>query len=84
METTIPLWIEAVTKVGFPIAMVLALCIFIVIIYKDNKKEKEKLLEINNKSIETLGKYADRLTIIEEDVNEIKTELKVLAHGGKV
>lgn len=71
--------LEIIGTVGFPIAACIVLSWFIFKIYKASEKREEVLRteirenqETNKKAIETIAKYADRLTIIENDVKEIK------------
>ena len=68
--------------VGFPIVCCLALGFFIWRVYQQSVKREEKLMEeiaenraVNDKAIETLALYAERLGVIEEDVKEIKNIL---------
>lgn len=70
---------ELISNVGLPIALIIAMGIFIFMLYKDSVKREDKLTEevaetreINAKAIETIALYAERLTIIESDVKEIK------------
>lgn len=71
---------ELITTLGFPIALVVAMGFFIWKIYQQSVAREEKLMEeiaenraVNNKAIETLAVYAERLSTIETDVKEIKT-----------
>ena len=41
-------------------------------------EEIAKCREINNKAIETIGQYANRLEIIQQDISEIKTDITVI------
>lgn len=77
MDATI--WTELISTVGFPIALVIAMGFFIWTIYKQSVAREEKLLNeiaenraVNEKAIETLAVYAERLGVIENDVREIK------------
>ena len=70
---------ELITTLGFPIALVVAMGFFIWKIYQQSVAREEKLMEeiaenraVNNKAIETLAVYAERLSTIETDVKEIK------------
>lgn len=70
---------ELISNVGLPIALIVAMGVFIFMLYKDSVKREEKLTEevaetraINSKAIETIALYAERLTVIESDVKEIK------------
>lgn len=66
---------ELVSSLGFPIALVVALCFFIWQIYQQSVKREEKLMEVNEKAINTLSLYAERLEIIQNDVSTIKEKL---------
>ena len=75
----INMFTELIITVGLPIALVIAMGIFIYKLYKDSVKREEKLTEqitesrlINAKAIETLSLYSERLGTIESDVKEIK------------
>lgn len=75
----IALFTELIATLGFPIALVIAMGAFIWIIYKQSVTREEKLMAeitenrlVNEKAIETLTVYAERLGIIESDVKEIK------------
>lgn len=77
MDVTI--WTELIGTLGFPIALVLAMGFFIWTIYKQSVTREEKLMAeiaenriVNEKAIETLTLYAERLGNIETDVKEIK------------
>lgn len=85
--------VEMISSIGFPIAIVLVLGWFIYKIYNDTttqgKQREEKLYQeidknrqINEKAIETIQLYAERLTHIEENVLEIKDD--VIAIKAKV
>lgn len=65
--------------VGFPIVCCLALGLFIWKVYQQSVKREDTLMAeiaenraVNDKAIETLALYAERLGVIEEDVKEIK------------
>lgn len=83
--------VELISTVGFPIALVLLLGWFIIKIYNDttkNAKEREEKLyteiaenrKINEKAIETIALYADKLDTIQEDVAEIKKDIIILTN----
>lgn len=70
---------ELITTLGFPIALVVAMGFFIWKMYQQSVTREEKLMEeissnraVNEKAIETLALYAERLDNIETDVKEIK------------
>lgn len=55
------------------------------LIQSTSKEREDKLYneikenrEINAKAIETIAKYAEKLDIIQSDVNEIKTDITIL------
>lgn len=73
------LFTELIATLGFPIALVIAMGFFIWKIYQQSVTREEKLMTeiaenrlVNQKAIETLTVYAERLGIIESDVKEIK------------
>ena len=83
--------VELISTVGFPIALVLLLGWFILKIYTDttksSKEREEKLYieiaenrKINEKAIETIALYAEKLDIIQEDVAEIKKDMIILTN----
>ena len=74
--------LKVIAEVGFPIACVLILFLFINEIYKQSVKREEDLneqlkenREINAKAIETIALYANRLDTIQEDIKDIKTDI---------
>lgn len=73
---------ELITNLGFPIALVVAMGFFIWKIYQQSVTREEKLIDelaecrkVNDKAIETLALYSERLGVIEADVKEIKENL---------
>ena len=75
----IALFTELIATLGFPIALVIAMGLFIWKIYQQSVSREEKLMAeitenrlVNEKAIETLTVYAERLGVIENDVREIK------------
>lgn len=80
------LFVELISNVGFPIALVIAMGIFIYKIYSQSVKREETLMEdikatreINATAIETIAHYSEKLEVIQTDINEIKTEITILA-----
>ena len=70
---------ELISNFGFPIALVIAMGFFIWKMYKQSVTREDKLMAeiaecrvVNDKAIETLSVYAERLSIIETEVKEIK------------
>ena len=74
--------IEIFEKFGFPVAVCIALGWFILKIYKDSMKREEKLMEVNEKAIATISKYADKLESIQADVQVIKQDMIILLQNG--
>ena len=68
-------WVEIISTLGFPIACVVALCTFVWILYKASVAREERLMDVNEKAIETIAKYADRLDEIQKDVQVIKDDV---------
>lgn len=74
-----------ISTVGFPIACVIGLGWFILRIYNDTTEREDKLYEelancrmVNEKAIDTIAHYAEKLDIIQSDINEIKTDITVI------
>ena len=76
-------WVEIISTLGFPIACVIALCFFVWQLYKASVKREERLMEVNEKAIDTIAKYADRLDEIQKDVQVIKDDVAQLMTTGK-
>lgn len=83
MDLTV--FIELISSLGFPIAVVIAMGLFIYKLYKASEAREEKLMneiaenrKINADAIATIGRYADSLTTIEQDIKEIKTDLDII------
>ena len=79
-------FVELISSVGLPIALVIAMGIFIYKIYIQSVKREDVLMEeikatreINADAIETIAHYSEKLEVIQNDINEIKTDLTVLA-----
>lgn len=92
--------IEIISTLGFPIACVVVMGLFIYKIYvqttEDNKNNMEKVQKrcqeredklyaeiaenrkVNNKAIETIALYAERLTHMETSIEEIKTDVVII------
>jgi hypothetical protein len=74
--------IELISTLGFPIVCVCALAFFVWHIYKQSIVREDKLMTeitenriVNEKAIETIAKYAERLTHIEDNIVEIKNDV---------
>ena len=77
--------IEICATFGFPVAVAVAMGIFIYKIYKASEKREENLMNelkashvTNAQAIETITKFADSIGTIKDDVAEIKTDITVL------
>ena len=70
--------IEIISTVGFPITMVLGLGYFVFQLWKQSVIREDKLMEVNSEAISTLSKYAEKLTVIENTVDEIKHDIENL------
>ena len=71
---------DLISNFGFPIALVIAMGFFIWKMYQQSITREDKLMNeiaecrvVNDKAIETLSVYAERLGVIENDVKEIKS-----------
>ena len=70
--------VDLITTLGFPIACVIALGVFIYKIYQKSEEREDKLMEVNEKAIATIAKYADSLEVIKNDISEIKADLNTV------
>lgn len=77
--------VELITTLGFPIVCVIVLAFFIWHIYKQSVERENTLMAeitenrlVNEKAIETIAKYAERLTHIEENITEIRNDVTVI------
>lgn len=82
---TLQVILDIVNNFGFPVACVIAMGAFILKIYKKSEDREEKLMaeieenrKINADAIATIGKYAESLETIEEDIKIIKDDLTVI------
>lgn len=75
--------VEVISTVGFPIACVIGLCWFVWHIYQQSVKREGRLMEVNEKAIATISKYADRLDEIQTDVQTIKQDVVLLLKKGE-
>ena len=76
---------ELISTLGFPIACVLALGFFVWKIYNQSVLREAKLMteieenrKVNEKAIQTIALYAERLTHIEDNITEIKGDVIVI------
>lgn len=82
---TIELVTGLITNLGFPIAIVIALGFFVWTIYKQSVEREEKLMAeitenrlVNEKAIETIAQYAERLTHIEGSIERIESDVVLI------
>lgn len=69
---------DLLSNFGFPMVCVIGLSYFVWALYQQSVKREEKLMSVNAQAIETISKYADKLTVIEDDVKDIKKDLGIL------
>lgn len=81
-------FVELIGSVGLPIALVIAMGAFIYKIYKKSEEREDALRTeikenqaINSKAVTTLALYAERLGVIEQDVQEIKANISIIANN---
>jgi hypothetical protein len=74
---------ELITNLGLPVAMVVAMGLFIFKLWKQSAERETTLYnelaacrEVNDKAISTIATYAGKLDAIQEDVKEIKGYLE--------
>lgn len=77
--------VELIGMLGFPIVCVLALGIFVFKLWQQSaEREKTLMAEIaenrlvNEKAIETIAHYANRLDAIQQDISQIKNDIVVI------
>lgn len=83
METNT--YIDVIQNVGFPIFLVLALGYFVYQIYKQSVKREDTLYielgksrEVNEKAIDTIARYVEKLDVIQTDIKEIKNDITII------
>lgn len=79
------MFVELISTLGFPIACVIALGFFVFKIYTQSVNREAKLMteieenrKVNEKAIETIALYAERLSHIEDNIDEIKNDVVVI------
>jgi hypothetical protein len=83
MDLTV--WAELVQTLGLPIVLIGAMGWFIFKLWKQSA-EREKTLyaelensrKVNERAIETIAQYAEKLGVIQEDVKEIKDDIAII------
>lgn len=80
-------FVELISTLGFPIALVVAMGWFIWKIYKKSEQREDALRsqiiesqKVNAQAIQTITLYAERLGVIEEDIKEIKSDVASIGH----
>lgn len=71
-------WVEVLREFGISAVMILAMGIFIWNLWKQSVERENKLIGVNEQAIATLAKYADRLTVIEQDIKDIKDDMTTI------
>lgn len=76
---------DMISTLGFPMACVIAMGWFIFKIYKKSEKREDALRaqivesqRVNAEAIHTITLYAERLTVIEEDIKDVKHDVSTL------
>lgn len=79
---TIEMIVSLISTLGLPIVLVIVMGWFIFKLWKQSDEREKKLYEelskcreVNEQAISTLTLYAERLTVIEEDLQEIKQNI---------
>lgn len=79
------LLLEAIPTIGFPIAIAIAMAVFIFKIYKASEVREDKLITeiqeiraVNAQAIETIAKFSESIDTIKTDISEIKTDMTIL------
>lgn len=79
-------FVSLISTLGFPIACVIALGLFIWHIYKRSEKREDDLRQeikenqsINAEAIKTLALYAERLDVIQTDIEVIKDDIIIIS-----
>jgi hypothetical protein len=73
---------DLIATLGLPIVLVLAMGWFIFQLWKQSVAREEKLMSeltatrlVNEKALDTIAEYAEKLGVIESDVAEIKAAI---------
>lgn len=81
----INMFIELIGTIGFPIACVLALGIFVYKLWQQSVERENTLMTeiaenrlVNEKAIETIAHYAEKLDAIQKDIGEIKNDIVII------
>jgi chromosome segregation ATPase len=84
MDVTV--WTDIIRSLGLPIALIIAMGLFIYKLWQQSA-EREKTLykelesgrKVNEKAIETIAQYAEKLGDIQSDVKSIKEDITVIS-----
>ena len=84
----LPVILELVGTLGFPIAAVFVMAWFIYRIYKASEKREEELRselkenrEINGKFAEIISRYSVEITEIKTDIKDIKNDIIIIKNN---
>lgn len=69
---------ELIASLGFPVAAVIALGYFVWRLWQQSVKREEKLMEVNEKAVDTIAKCVEKLDTIQADVADIKTDITAI------
>ena len=76
---------EIIASLGFPIALVIFMAIFIYKLWQQSVTREEKLMAeitenriVNEKAVETIAQFAERFSRVEEDVATIKSDIVLI------
>jgi chromosome segregation ATPase len=82
---TIEVITNLITNIGFPIAICIALGYFVYKLWQQSVKREETLMKeiaenrvVNEKAIETIAQYAERLTHIEGSIEHIQNDVVLI------
>ena len=82
---TVEMIVELIATLGFPIVCVIALAFFVYKVYNQSVDREKTLMaeivenrKVNEKAIETIALYAEKLETIQTDIKEIKTDITIL------
>lgn len=82
----IAFFVELISTIGFPIAICIALFWFIYQVYKKSEEREAQLRQeikdnqvINAEAIKTLALYAERLDVIQTDIEVIKDDIVIIS-----
>ena len=82
---TVEVITSLITNLGFPIAICIALGFFVYKLWQQSVKREETLMQeiaenrlVNEKAIETIAQYAERLTHIEGSIEHIQNDVVLI------